>query len=101
MISNKQKIDFGSVKEGTIVKDTFTITNDSGSNINIVSINASCGCTVPNIERGILANNASRSVTVSFNTKGRKGSNFKNINIHYVENSEQKTFSVQLICNVI
>ena len=101
MISNKQKLDFGSVKEGTVVKDSFTITNDSGSTINIVSINASCGCTVPNIERGPLSNNGTRTVSVSFNTKGRKGSNFKNINIHYIENSEQKTFSVQLICNVI
>ena len=100
MISNKNILNLGTAKEGSIVNDSFVITNDSNTDIDIIGANASCGCTAPTLEKGILKVGQTRIVNVSFNTTGKKGNNNKSISIHYSELGQTKTFGLSLNCFV-
>lgn len=101
MICNKPKIDLGTLKEGETGFSNFTITNNGNTKINITATGASCGCTSPKMELGELEPGESRDAHVSFNTKGRRGENFKNIYIDYIENKAIQRFNLSLKCIVI
>ena len=65
--------DFGTVKEGTAVKHTFTLTNESKKPLNITSINTSCGCTASEADKRSLEPGESTQITVTFDSKGYSG----------------------------
>lgn len=100
MTSDKPVLDLGNVMEGQIVKGSFAIINDDNRDLNIIGANGSCGCTVPNIQRGLFRAGERREVDVSFNTTGRKGMNYKSIFVHFTDKGEQKSLVIPLNCNV-
>ncbi|WKN33704.1 DUF1573 domain-containing protein [Porifericola rhodea] len=73
--------DFGTVKEGEIVKTDFTFTNTGKSPLNIRETRANCGCTVSKPEKETLAPGESSKISVSFNSKGRSGKQQKMVTI--------------------
>jgi hypothetical protein len=63
---------FGSVKEGTVVKQSFSFTNTGRVPLLINDCRSTCGCTVPEWPKKAIMPGESGSITVQFNTEGRK-----------------------------
>lgn len=77
----KSNYDFGTINEGEIVKTDFVFTNTGKSPLNIRETQANCGCTVSNPEKETLAPGESSKITVTFNSKGRRGRQQKMVTI--------------------
>ncbi|MEN9611841.1 MAG: hypothetical protein RLZZ628_2655 [Bacteroidota bacterium] len=67
-----REIDFGTVPEGTLVKKSFTFTNNGKVPLLITSASSSCGCTVPTFNKSPIAVGASDAIQVQFDTKGKQ-----------------------------
>lgn len=66
-------LDFGKVKQGEILKHSFTLKNDSSKILNIKSVNTSCGCAASTAAKKSLAPGESTAIDVSFKSKGYSG----------------------------
>jgi uncharacterized cupredoxin-like copper-binding protein len=73
MLPAAQQWDFGNVKEGEIVVHDFTIKNDTPKVLNIKDVNSSCGCTVSEAKKKVLAPGESTTLQVKFNSAGYNG----------------------------
>ncbi len=74
--------DFGNITTGDIVDATFKLTNTGKVDLNIRKIKASCGCTVPQLEKEDLKPGKSVDLKVTFNSTGRKGNQIKSVTIY-------------------
>jgi len=73
--------DFGTAKEGDIVKFSFEFKNNGKDKLIIRKTKASCGCTVSTPEKTILKKGESSKINVEFNTDGKKGTQRKTITV--------------------
>lgn len=64
--------DFGTVKEGEMVKHTFEFTNTGKAPLIISNAKSTCGCTIPKWPKEPVAPGESGEVEVNFNTSGKK-----------------------------
>ena len=62
---------FGRVKEGDIVKHTFTFTNKGNADLIIKDVLVDCGCTAPDYTKKPIAPGASEKIDITFDTKGK------------------------------
>lgn len=74
--------DFGSVKEGQILKHEFALKNESSKILNIKDVNSSCGCMVSQVKKKALLPGESTLVEVKFNTKGYSGPTEQFVYVH-------------------
>jgi hypothetical protein len=66
--------DFGKVQaSGGIVKHIFLLQNDSSVDLNVNGTNASCGCTVAEIDKKVLLPKETANLQVKFDPKGYSG----------------------------
>ena len=65
--------DFGTIIEGEKVSQVFTFTNTGDTPLILVDAKGSCGCTVPQWPREPIMPGETASITVEFNSKGKKG----------------------------
>ncbi|PIP18847.1 MAG: hypothetical protein COT38_04995 [Candidatus Omnitrophica bacterium CG08_land_8_20_14_0_20_41_16] len=65
--------DFGLIKAGEIVRQTFVIKNESKKVLNIKGVTTSCGCTTSEIKHKMLMPGESTNLDVKFNSKGYSG----------------------------
>jgi hypothetical protein len=76
------EFDFGTVKEGEIVKKTFKFKNTGDKSLILINVKGSCGCTVPEewpknpIEPG-----GTGEIKVEFNSQDRVGNVRKNVRV--------------------
>lgn len=68
-----QKIDFGIIKEDSILKGKFCIKNIGKSDVKILNIISSCGCTVIKSDLKIIQIDDSSFVDFEFDSKGKLG----------------------------
>lgn len=80
----RNQFDWGVISDQKPVDYNFTVKNVSEDTIKI-SIGASCGCTVPNVEKNTLAPGESTNATARFNPKGRSGTQTKTVTITVVD----------------
>lgn len=80
---------FGTIKEGDIVAHTFSFVNTGGSPLIITAAKASCGCTVPSFSSEEIGPGASGSVSVTFDSSNKSGSQSKTVTI--TTNTEKGT----------
>ena len=78
---DKKEYNFGTVKEGEIVKTTFMVTNTGKNDLVITNAQASCGCTVPNWPKKPIAPGKTGEIQVSFNTSGKPNRQSKSITL--------------------
>lgn len=71
--------DFGSLKKNSVVKTEFIFTNTGKQNLNIRAMKPNCGCTVSKMDKYDYAPGESGSISVEFNSTGRKGNQQKSI----------------------
>lgn len=77
----KTDFDFGRIYDGEKVKCNFRFSNTGKSDLIITSAKGSCGCTVPEYPKNPVRPGESGSITVEFNSSGRKGQQNKTITV--------------------
>lgn len=77
----KTSYDFGKVEHGEVLEYTFVFTNTGKSDLVIYSATASCGCTVPEYDKNLIAPGQEGKVKIVFNTRGFRGAQSKTISI--------------------
>lgn len=65
--------DFGTIIEGEKIAHTYTFTNAGDEPLVISDAKGSCGCTIPAWPREPIAPGETASITVEFNSKGKRG----------------------------
>lgn len=75
------KWDFGTQKAGNELKHNFVLTNTGKSDLKILKVTASCGCTAVEPETMVLKKKKSTVIKTTFNTTGRMGVQTKTITI--------------------
>lgn len=73
--------DFGTVKEGTIVKTSVSVTNTGKEPLVITNCHASCGCTTPTCPHDPVAPGQTVEVPIKFDSKGKPGHQRKEVTI--------------------
>lgn len=89
---------FGTVKEGDIVKYAFKFKNTGDNPLMISKTDVSCGCTVPSFPKEPIAPGGTGELMVQFNTSGKGGVQKKNILVH--SNAEVEAVSISIEANV-
>ena len=93
--------DFGSVKQGEKLSYSFKFKNTGTADLVIADVIPSCGCTVPEYDKKPIAPGKKGEISVVFNTKGRSGSQLKEVHVKSnAENSRKTlTFKANIILN--
>lgn len=73
--------DFGTVKEGAVVKHVFKFTNTGKVPLLINNAKSTCGCTIPKWPKEMIEPGQSGEITVEFNTSGKSGFQEKPVTI--------------------
>lgn len=92
--------DFGDINEGDIVKHNYVISNNGGDLLKILDVRASCGCTAAKPDKSELKPGESTNLLVSFNSKGRKGPQSKNVTV-VTNDPDMPNVLLTFKCNII
>ncbi|MCF6270966.1 MAG: DUF1573 domain-containing protein [Melioribacteraceae bacterium] len=98
--SLSQEHDFGQIVEGSIVVHSFTITNDGDSELYLIKVSSTCGCTVAKPEKEKLQPGESTKVKVTFNSASREGRQKKYINI-FTNDKNNPRYRLLILANII
>ncbi|MBX2844604.1 MAG: DUF1573 domain-containing protein [Saprospiraceae bacterium] len=82
---DKEKHDFGQIKEGEKVKTTFQLTNSGDHDLIINRAQGSCGCTVPDVsefKNKPIKPGESVEVDVEFDSRNRTGNQTKQVKFY-------------------
>ena len=77
-----ERFEYGTVEQGDKVTVTFPFKNVSDRTITIDNIRASCGCTVPELEKKVFAPGESDVIKATFDSARRQGVNTKTITVN-------------------
>jgi len=91
--------DFGKVIQGESVSYEFKFTNTGKSDLIIVDVSTSCGCTVPSYPRTPIRKGETGAIKVSFNSAGKFGFQAKNILV--VANTQPNTTLLRIKAQII
>ncbi|WP_337871798.1 DUF1573 domain-containing protein [Ignavibacterium sp.] len=91
---------FGDIKQGDVVSYNFKITNNGGDLLKIIDVRASCGCTAAQPDKKELQPGESTTIKVSFDSKGRKGSQVKTVRV-ITNDPEKSDINFVIRCNII
>jgi len=81
--------DFGKIIQGESVSYEFQFTNTGKTDLIIVDVSTSCGCTVPSYSKAPIRPGDKGTIKVSFNSAGKHG--FQSKNILVVANTQPNT----------
>lgn len=71
MVFEAPIFDFGEVDEGAVIKHEFKFTNTGKVPLVIQNAHSTCGCTIPDWPKDLIAPGQSGVIKVEFNTKGK------------------------------
>ncbi len=74
--------DFGTVKEGDVIKHAFILKNNEAEPIHIKEVNTSCACTTPKVSATCVMPGKEVSIEISFDTKGYPGLRKRQLFVH-------------------
>jgi hypothetical protein len=78
---SEKTFDFGSVKDGEVVKHAFTVKNIGKSDLILRKVKASCGCTAVQPDKTVLVPGETTNIAAVFDSKGRPGRQNKSITV--------------------
>ena len=86
---DKDVHNYGELEKGGDPYCEFTITNKGNEPLIISNAQGSCGCTVPDWPRNLIAPGEQGEIKVSFNSSGRQGKHDKQVhlNAHTIPNT--------------
>jgi len=86
--------DFGTVKQGVMVKRTFRFTNTGADSLRISNVKVTCGCTVPEWPKEPVPPGGKGEIKVEFNTADKVGRQLRILRV--VANTEPEETILQL-----
>ena len=97
----KEEHNFGDIIQGEVVSHNFVIKNSGKSDLIISSAKGSCGCTVPVWPKDPIKPGAEAEIKVTFNSKGRSGSQTKKVTVltNAIPNTKVLTIRGNVIIN--
>ncbi len=98
--SIEKDFDFGNIVEGSIVIHEFEVVNKGDSELYLIKVNSSCGCTVAKPSKEKLQPNESAIIKVTFNSKSRSGRQKKYINV-FTNDKENTRYRLAIFANVV
>jgi hypothetical protein len=78
---DKEKHDFGKMKEGDVSHTVFTFTNTGTEDLFISNAVGSCGCTVPEWPKEAIKAGKSGEIKVEFDSHGKQGEQLKTVTV--------------------
>ena len=91
--------DFSRIIEGETVSFGFKFRNTGKTDLVIADVSTSCGCTVPSYPKTPIRPGEEGAIRVSFNSKGRRGFQAKNIVV--VANTQPNTTLLRIKAQVV
>ena len=73
--------DFGSIKDGAVVKHTYKFKNTGKRKLIVSQVLADCGCTTPSWSKEPIMPDQTGEITVQFDSKGKSGRQNKTITV--------------------
>ena len=97
----KEEHNFGDITQGEVVSHNFVIKNSGKSDLIISSAKGSCGCPVPVWPKDPIKPGAEAEIKVTFNSKGRSGSQTKKVTVltNAIPNTKVLTIRGNVIIN--
>jgi hypothetical protein len=90
---------FGDIKQGDKVEHTFTFENTGDAPLIITDVRVTCGCTATNWSRDPIPPGETSTLTVKFNSAGKRGMQNKVVTI--VSNAVSPLNQVKITTNVV
>jgi hypothetical protein len=90
---DKDKMDFGKVKQGKVLTQVFKFVNEGDETLTIDGVRTSCGCTAVLVSKKEIAPGKEGELKVTFNTRGYAGKLSKYI---YVDSNDPAQKSKQI-----
>jgi len=90
--------DFGTIIDGEMVVCYFEYNNSGKSDLVINSVEATCGCTIPDWSREPLKKGETESLKIIFDTTGRSGSQRKVVTV--MSNASNSIVRLMITANV-
>ncbi|MFC1732677.1 DUF1573 domain-containing protein [candidate division KSB1 bacterium] len=81
VVLNSERFNFGTVKDGDMVKYSFIISNEGNEDLIIRKTKASCGCTASKPEKTLLKKGETSKINITFNTTNRPGKQHKTVTV--------------------
>lgn len=81
---SETSFDWGTISDGEPVSHSIKVKNVTDRTIKLAAA-ASCGCTIPKLEKDVLAPNEEVAIVASFNPSGRNGPQTKTVTITVVD----------------
>ena len=81
IVFEQPEYDFGTVKEGEVVTQTFKFTNVGKVPLTILKCRSSCGCTVPEWPEEPILPGGTNVISAKFNTEGKSNEQKKVITV--------------------
>ncbi len=75
--------DFGTIKQGDIVKHDFVFTNDGENDLILKDVKPTCGCTALDWPKEPIKPGESGIIVTQFNSRGKMGQQYKYFTIRY------------------
>ena len=94
-----EEFNAGKIVQGEKVSHSFAVENRGKSDLIIVSVNASCGCTIAKWDKKPIGPGKSGSIEVVFDSKGKIGLQHKTIVVESNAKPESKILSLK--CEVV
>ena len=98
--SLEKEHDFGQIVEGSVVVHEFEVTNNGDSELYLIKVNSTCGCTVAKPSKEKLQPGETAKIKVSFNSASRSGRQKKYINV-FTNDKENTRYRLSIYANVI
>ena len=92
---DKEVHDFGTINEGDVVETEFIVKNVGETDLIISDAKGSCGCTVPEPPKEPIKPGASAPIKVSFDSKGKPGSQEKTVTLTTNSENGHETFKIK------
>ncbi|MCX6286413.1 MAG: DUF1573 domain-containing protein [Bacteroidetes bacterium] len=91
--------DFGKIIQGESVSNEFQFTNTGKTDLIIVDVSTSCGCTVPSFPKTPIRPGDKGAIKVSFNSAGKHGFQAKNVLV--VANTQPNTTLLRIKAEIV
>lgn len=99
IVLSKKTWNFGTVKYGGMLEETFEVRNAGGADLRITNLTGSCACTVAKLSRGLIPPGESAQITVQFDTTLRQGEIVASIKIE--SNDPTRSFAIFSVTGVV
>ncbi|MBU0579500.1 MAG: DUF1573 domain-containing protein [Bacteroidetes bacterium] len=98
--SMEPEYNFGKVVEGSIVVHDFVVTNNGDTELSLIKINSTCGCTVAKPVKEKIKPGDSTKISITFNSASRSGKQKKYINV-FTNDKLNTNYRLSILADVV